>query len=207
MKESKQHFTGPATPQRKVCAPRADGLGKVVQTTFFREFEMAAPRNCFRPHVAALGDRELPSGLVDGWVIRQDGNLVRAVGVRLAFNQALDPTQATDPNTYTLEGSDGKKFRPIPVRQAVQDVGPGTLRLLWRQPATLRVLRKLRVTVHGDVPAGLTNAGGQLLDGDQDGVPGGDAHVLLRPRPGQTVQIPGSVGDPGLLRLLAATLL
>jgi hypothetical protein len=164
---------------------------------------MARSRLTLRPQVEALEDRHLP-GSTSGWIIRQDGGNVRAIGVRLTFNQALDLARATDAGNYTLEGSDGKRFRPIPVRQAVFNPDKQAVRLLWRQPATLLTLRKLRVTVHGD-PPGVANTGGQLLDGNQDGTPGGDAVVLLRPRPGHTVRV--AADDAGVLRLLAAKLL
>jgi len=168
---------------------------------------MAPAHNSFRPHVEALEDRHLPSGVTTGWIVSHDGNTIRAVGVRLTFNQALDPARAADPSTYTLVGSDGKTFRQIAVRQAVHDTGPETVRLLWLQPTRLRVLRQLRVVVNGTVPGGLTNTAGQFLDGDQDGTPGGDAALHLKPRPGHVVQIPGGAGDPGMLRLLGAQLL
>src|SRR5262249_13090737 len=149
--------------------------------------------------------RHLPGG-VTGWIVQQDGKDVRAVGVRLTFNQALDPARAADPSTYALLGSDGKTFGQIAVRQAVQDTGPNTVRLLWLQPTRLRVLRQFRVVVNGTVPGGLTNTAGQFLDGDQDGTPGGDAVLHLKPRPGRVVRIPGA-GDPGMLRLLGAQFL
>jgi hypothetical protein len=178
-------------------------------------FSRITPARCRRsrrptfchPVFECLEDRLAPGGIVGGWITHQNGQDRRAVGVRLLFNQPLDPVRGAGAGNYTLEGFDGKTFRPIPVRLAVISPDRQGGRLLWRQPATLRVLRRLRVTVNGDPPAGVANAGGQLLDGDLDGTAGGDAVVLLKPRPGHTVRIPGGTGEPGLLRLLAATLL
>jgi hypothetical protein len=104
--------------------------------------------------------------------------------VVLVFDSNLDSSRARDLANYQLTGAgpDGRlgtrDDRPIRLRASSYDAASRTV--------TLKPLRRLSsrntyaLLVSGTAPGGLASLSGQLLDGDRDGRPGGDAKATLR---------------------------
>jgi uncharacterized repeat protein (TIGR01451 family) len=92
----------------------------------------------------------------------------------LTFNRALDPARADFLGNYLVQDAHGNV---IPLRAATYNPATNTVTL---DPAVLINLHfRIRVTVRGTGPNGLTDASGILLDGAGTGHPGSDYVAAL----------------------------
>ena len=113
---------------------------------------------------------------------------VRRSGSRLtlAFDAALNPIRARDRARYSvvLAGRDGifgtADDRPVALARALSNASARTVTLRLRRP--ISATTAVQVRVRGDATLGLTGATGALIDGDRDGLPGGDAVTTLAGR-------------------------
>src|SRR5262249_44826984 len=128
------------------------------------------------------------------------GSTQRISAVVVQLRQAVDPTTGQDHANYTLEGMAGGTFRRIPFANPVYNPANRTVTLHCLRPYKLASFRRYRIAVNGDGPSGVTDHEGRLLDGNNDGVPGGDFVELLRVRQGKTVRYTDHDGDRVTLR-------
>jgi uncharacterized repeat protein (TIGR01451 family) len=92
----------------------------------------------------------------------------------LAFSEPLDPARAQDLGNYRLIviAHGGRLHHPVQLSSAVYDAATHTVTL---HPTRLLPLRfKYMLTVNGTTPTGVTGTSGLLLDGDDNGQPGGN---------------------------------
>ena len=87
----------------------------------------------------------------------------------LTFGTDLDPARAGALANYHLTGANGK---PIALTSAVYDAATRTVTLLPARSLPLNA--RYRLVVNGSAPAGVTDTAGTLIDGNRDGLPGGD---------------------------------
>jgi uncharacterized repeat protein (TIGR01451 family) len=97
--------------------------------------------------------------------------------ITLTFSEPLDPSRVVPSNFRVVSaGRDGRfgtrDDRVIPIR-AVQYV-PGTVTVTLILGRVVPRGQFLRVFVNGSPPSGLTDLAGNFLDGNGDGLPGGD---------------------------------
>jgi len=96
----------------------------------------------------------------------------------LTFNEDVDPTAAENHRNYVIvtAGADGrfgtKDDRRIGLKSA--SYNPVTHSVTLRPNRRLNWHRKFQITVVGTGPTGLSDQLGNLMDGDGDGMPGGD---------------------------------
>jgi hypothetical protein len=179
-------------------------------------FLNAAPNN----QIGGPGPaRNLIAGNRFGNVIRDNGQggpvvLARTVGLSgdqvtsltVTFSRAMDPSRTNDVRGYRLSlagASRGLSTRTIGITRAIYDSFQRAVVLTLDR--AIPVGTRLRLTISGRPPRGLTDSANRLLDGNGDGRPGGDAilsvdtavaHALVR-----TGRTGGrSVGGPLALR-------
>ena len=91
----------------------------------------------------------------------------------LTFSAALDPAKAQDPANYTLIG-------PLPghsqirIVSAVYNSSKHSVRLSPVHRLNVHNWYHYRLSVSGNAMTGLTDTARSLMDGDEDGKPGGD---------------------------------
>ena len=106
--------------------------------------------------------------------------------ILVTFSGALNVTEAQQTGAYRLitPGKHGsftaKNAGIIKLRSAVYGVGSDTVTLRLKKAFSLS--KPVELTVNGTPPSGLQDAFGQLIDGDDNGAPGGNAVALLRRR-------------------------
>lgn len=87
----------------------------------------------------------------------------------LGFDMPLNAARAMDTRNYQLTGPDGI---PIPIASASYNP---MMRAVTIQPALrLDLHQTYQLVVNGTTPTGLTDLQGRLLDGNNDGLPGGN---------------------------------
>jgi uncharacterized membrane protein len=92
----------------------------------------------------------------------------------LAFDSALDPTRAQNVNNYIVVDPSGKR---VPVSAAIYSPAAHTVTLYPSRQLNFHY--NYFLVVNGAQPFGLTNAQGVLLDGDNDGKPGGNYITVI----------------------------
>jgi hypothetical protein len=102
----------------------------------------------------------------------------------IRFNGAVDPVEATRIATYRLAtagrgGSfDAKKgIKLTKLGSAAYDAASHSVTLTLAKPIKLKKAMQLRISGLGS--SGLSDASGRLIDGNQDGQPGGDAIAIV----------------------------
>lgn len=102
----------------------------------------------------------------------------------LTFSEPLDPTRARDVGRYRLvdSGRDGRLGTPddvvVRIAAAAYDAGSRTVTL--RPRTRLYFFRPFRLTIDGSSATPMTDAAGNPLDGDRDGLKGGDAVLTFQ---------------------------
>ncbi len=102
----------------------------------------------------------------------------------VAFSGPVNASEADDVATYRLalpgaRGSfDARNSRVIKLKSAVYDAATGTVTLTPRKPFALA--KPVQLRINGTLPSGLEDSLGRLIDGNQDGSPGGNAVTVLR---------------------------
>ena len=91
----------------------------------------------------------------------------------LTFSAALDPARAQNPANYTLIGP-LPGHRDIPIISAVYNASKHSVKLSPLHRLNVHSWYHYRLSVCGTETAGLTDASRNLLDGNDDGKPGGD---------------------------------
>jgi hypothetical protein len=92
----------------------------------------------------------------------------------LTFDQPPDPETASDTRNYVIVDPHG---HVVSIRTAVYDDATKTVTL---HPARrLNIHLKYRLTVNGTTSSAISNAAGQLLDGDADGISGGNYRTVI----------------------------
>ncbi len=146
----------------------SDGVGDAARATSTIDVSPA-------PATAANGPEVL-------WMQRFGYHRMRT-RIVLRFSEPLDVTTAQDPANYRIiaPGKDGKfgtrDDTRIRVKSAVYDPASQTVTL--RPRIRLNVHRRFQVTVGASVPHGVRDLKGRLLDGDRDGLPGGNYKTFL----------------------------
>lgn len=109
----------------------------------------------------------------------------------IRFNEAMDPVRAVDPANYRLvaPGRDRNFGTRDDVRIALREVdyNPATAEVTLWPAHRLRYYHTYRLTMLGE-EQGLTDLARNLLDGDRDGLPGGN-QVLTFTRDGVAVPV------------------
>jgi len=114
--------------------------------------------------------------------VERFGYHMSPTSVVVQFNGSLDPARAQNPLNYRLTNALG---RPLRIRSAVYDAVAHTVTLSPAQ--RLGVRRHYQLAINGATENGVSSPSGLLLDGDADGIPGGnyavrlDRHNLLLP--------------------------
>ena len=129
-----------------------------------------------------FGNIMCPGPTIDG--IGRFGVHMQPTRIVLTFSEALIPSTAQDLNNYRLvgPGRDGRigpnDFTIIPIKSATYDPANNTVTLV---PArSINVHYQYYLTVRG-TEGGVTATCGALLDGNNDGMPGGNYyHVVDR---------------------------
>ena len=116
--------------------------------------------------------------------LRRTGFHFQPTRLQLAFSAPLDRATAANTNNYQIVdlGPDGRigtrDDRVVKVRSAAYAASAQTVTL---KPAhRLSFFRHYLVTVRATAPGGLTDAAGNLLDGNRDGRAGGDYQVIIK---------------------------
>jgi hypothetical protein len=103
----------------------------------------------------------------------------------LPFNEPLDPLPATNPANYALfgPGRDGRINTPDDRPLAIRSIRylPDANSVVIQPVRRLPVHARYRLIISG-TPGGIADLAGNLLDGDRDGNPGGDARLLITGR-------------------------
>ena len=113
------------------------------------------------------------------------GVLARPTRLLIAFDAPIDPITADDPANYRLDDLGRDRLpgtaddRPVAINSASYD--PASLTVTLSPSHRLPLRRAFRLTVLGTPPGGLTGAGGTPIDGDGDGLPGGDFLAVFGP--------------------------
>jgi hypothetical protein len=109
----------------------------------------------------------------------------------LSFSGPLDQTRAETVTNYTLtrSGPDRKigtrddrrvSLRSARYREQILSGGLGTRSTVTLTPAVpFQLSQPLEVRINGQLPRGLRDTSGRLLDGDVNGIPGGDFVTVL----------------------------
>ncbi len=101
----------------------------------------------------------------------------------LGFSGALNGTQAASVTEYGLvtvgkKGSfTGKGAKALKLKSAVYNSANNTVDLFLKKPTVFT--KKVQLTVDGLAPSGLEDTYGRLIDGNDDGQPGGNAVAIL----------------------------
>ena len=95
----------------------------------------------------------------------------------LEFDQPLDPVPATDVHNYHITGPAG---RSIAIASAQYD--PSTDMVALHPTKRINLHYTYTLTVSGTGPNGLTDTDGRLLDGNDDGKPGGNFKTTITRR-------------------------
>jgi hypothetical protein len=117
-----------------------------------------------------------PPTIVDIQLIGAPNGTIREID--LTFSEPLDPARASNPDNYRVVslGPDGRlgtrDDRVLALRSVVYVPGSLTVRLILARP--IRRGTFLQIFVNGSPPSGLTDVAGNYLDGDGDGLPGGN---------------------------------
>ena len=122
-------------------------------------------------------------------------------GAVVHFNEDLDPATAQNPDNYTLTGTGlrGGSQR-LKFSSAVYDLATRTVTLQAAQPFIQTQFRQFDFRVNGK-RGGVTDAVGNLLDGNERGKSGGDATLKFKVFTGLTVSITDRDGDQATLVL------
>jgi uncharacterized repeat protein (TIGR01451 family) len=104
------------------------------------------------------------TSLVRTGVHRQPTHIV------LTFNSALDATRAQTLSNYSLVIPGTHHNRTIALASAVYDSTANTVTITTKHPVNMHT--KVRLTVNGTSPNGLTDTSGVFLDGANNGTPG-----------------------------------
>jgi len=106
--------------------------------------------------------------------LQRFGFHARPTTLTLTFSAAMDPTTVRDAGNYGLLrlGRDGRPLRRVPVAGVSYD--PAAHAATLHVPRPLPLHGRYRLIVNASTPAGVTDASGHRLDGNGDGVPGGD---------------------------------
>ncbi len=78
---------------------------------------------------------------------------------------------------YLVEQQKGRGFEKLPIAWVGYDEGSDTATLVLAKPATWKSSTRIRLSVLDD--ANLSDAAGNLIDGNADGKPGGDLSMLF----------------------------
>ena len=91
----------------------------------------------------------------------------------VTFDEALDPSLASNPANYVIiaEGRGGG-WRVVPITSASYDSNLWSVKLVTGR--RLELSRRVQLTIRASSPSGVADTGGRLLDGDGDGMAGGD---------------------------------
>jgi hypothetical protein len=129
--------------------------------------------------------------------------------VIIGFSGAVSSAQAQNMAEYRLTKSGkmgpftARHAKLLKLRSALYSGTSDTVTLAPRKPFSLRKSVQLRVS--GEPPSGLHDTLGRLIDGHDDGQPGGDAVVVLhraQPRPHRhSVRTPLSLVGRGSVRI------
>ncbi|RUL85270.1 FG-GAP repeat protein [Tautonia sociabilis] len=98
-----------------------------------------------------------------------------SLAVVVDFNEGIDLVGANDPSRYTLLRPRGDSFEAVPSPFVSASFDVATLRLTLRLRSGLQPGPNWRVVLPGEGSTALTDPAGNPLDGDRDGLPGGDA--------------------------------
>jgi len=108
---------------------------------------------------------------------------VQEQSIVIHFSGALNAAEADHAATYHLvmSGKRGsfaaKNSRAIGIASASYDPASNTVVLRTKKPFSLT--KPLQLTIHGTGASGLQDAEGRLIDGNDDGQPGGDAVFVI----------------------------
>jgi hypothetical protein len=122
--------------------------------------------------------------LTDVTFVRNRKHLVTQIMVD--FSGSVNVGQADSLATYRLatQGKGGsflaRNSRMIGLRSAALDSANNEVTLTPRKPFALT--KTVGLTVDGEAPSGLQDSEGRLIDGNHDGVAGGNAVAVLRPK-------------------------
>ena len=103
--------------------------------------------------------------------------------ILVQFSGPIDVTLAREPGIYrlALPGRKGsftaRNSKVIKLKSVVYDAASDTVRLIPRKPFSRT--GKLQLRVDGELPSGLLDRKGRLIDGDHDGRAGGNAVVIM----------------------------
>ncbi len=100
------------------------------------------------------------------------------------FSGPINAAQAANVAAFRLATANGKgiftaKNSPVmKLRSAAFNPANDTVTLIPKN--ALALTKPLQLTINGTAPSGLQDTSGQLIDGDGDGMPGGNAVAMLR---------------------------
>lgn len=110
---------------------------------------------------------QAPASVQNQQAITANGNITAVV---LTFSKGMNPTRATDLTNYSIQIA-GRSTGDRPA-SAVYDPSLRTATLVLRSPVPTGT--GILLTVRGTNPCGLTDLHSQLLDGNADGLAGGN---------------------------------
>jgi hypothetical protein len=135
------------------------------------------------PDIGAFEAVGLPTPPPQVVRVQRLGTRTATTQVVISFSRPLDPARAAAPGNYLLigPGPDGRFGTRddvrAPIRSARYDPTTNTVTLVPASPLPARGVFAL--FVNGQPPAGVAGANGALLDGDGDGVAGGNYLMLI----------------------------
>ena len=103
--------------------------------------------------------------------------------IRITFSGAVKKAQAQTAGNYRLTtiGSNGvskaRNAGVIPLSKAIYDSVHHVVILILRKP--LALTKSLQLVINGSAPRGLRDSSGRLLDGDKNGIAGGNSVTMI----------------------------
>jgi hypothetical protein len=123
-------------------------------------------------------------------------------GAVLAFNEDLDPARAQNVGNYSIFGIGARGRRTqIALSSATYDPVRREVTLTATQPFMQTQFRQLLIRASGRRRTGIADLAGNLLDGNNDRRPGGDAMFRFQVISGPTVTITDRDGDRGTITI------
>ena len=206
--EATQSFTIPIINDRR---PERDQFLLVTLSNPSGGALLGAPGRCVflsRPSPCVRGTAELRINVNDR--VDRTGPILQRIGLTgpsrgitgavLHFNEDLRPASAEKLRNYSLFAFAGRRRQRIALGSAVYDPVRMAVTLTVSEPFGQTQFTRLQIIVRG-TRAGLTDLKRNLIDGEPDGKPGGDAVFRFRVFSGTAVTFRDLDGDLATLVL------
>jgi hypothetical protein len=125
----------------------------------------------------------------------------------ITFDGPLDPVSAQNADNYFFAGSrgNGRRVHDVPTFTPAYDDAAHTVTLTTTRPLTITRFKRLKVILSSSKAGEISDPSGNLLDGDRDGVAGGDSDTRYKIARGERFKYKDVDGDRVSLKLGGAS--